>query len=163
KRRRSFAACRRSRSASRSSKRASRSSRRVSPTKSPTEMRLRVLLSSAALSLCVASAAVAQTPLPTPDTGSSTPGVIPHSNFHLSADALGKTDDQRFTWQTHFGGDIDIVDYVIGRANMLIDYEAVLGNEIRAFDPNQGNYTLEGSASVRAGATEIAGIFHHVS
>jgi hypothetical protein len=39
----------------------------------------------------------------------------------------------------------------------------VLGSQIRAFDPNQGNYTLEASASVRAGRVEIAGAFHHVS
>ena len=35
--------------------------------------------------------------------------------------------------------------------------------EFRQFDPNQGNYTLEGSGSVRAGPIEVAGVFHHVS
>jgi len=39
----------------------------------------------------------------------------------------------------------------------------VLGDEFRPFDPNQGNYTLEASSSVRVGETEIAGMFHHVS
>ena len=33
--------------------------------------------------------------------------------------------------------------------NVLVDYEAMLGSEFRPFDPNQGNYTLEASASVR--------------
>jgi len=126
-------------------------------------MRLRSVVASVSLCLCAAATAVAQTPLPSPEHASSAPAFLAHYNFHLSADALSKSDDQRFTWQTHFGGDLDLLDYVVGRANVLIDYEAVLGNEIRAFDPNQGNYTLEVSASARAGATELAGIFHHVS
>ncbi len=58
--------------------------------------------------------------------------------------------DERFSWDTHFGGDMDIVDYVGGRVNVLVDYEAMLGSEYRPFDPNQGNYTLEASGSVRA-------------
>src|SRR5207253_5185868 len=41
--------------------------------------------------------------------------------------------------------------------------EAVLGNEFRAFDPNQGVYTLELSLSARAAGTEVAGVFRHVS
>ena len=35
--------------------------------------------------------------------------------------------------------------------------------ELRAFDPNQGNYTLEFSASGRVKRTEIAAVFHHES
>jgi hypothetical protein len=113
------------------------------------------------LSLCGAPA-VAQPPVPALSTPASSPDFLTHYNFHLSADALSN-DDSRFTWQTHFGGDVDLVDYVAGRINVLIDYEAVLGNGFRKFDPNQGNYTLEGSGSVRAGRTEIAVVFHHVS
>ena len=85
-----------------------------------------------------------------------------HYDFHLSADALSN-DDRRFSWAAHFGGDFDLVDYVAGRANVLIDYEVLLGKELRIFDPNQGNYTLEVSSSVRAARTEFAGVFHHVS
>jgi hypothetical protein len=85
-----------------------------------------------------------------------------HYNFHLSAAALAD-DDRRFKWETHFGGDFDLLDYVYGRTNVLIDYEAVLGNEFRPFDPYQSNYTLEASSSIRAGETEIAGVFHHLS
>ena len=62
-------------------------------------------------------------------------------------------DDDRFVWDTHFGGGLDVVDFVSGRINVLIDYEAVLGRQIRAFDPNQGNYALEGSVSRRFGGT----------
>ena len=50
-----------------------------------------------------------------------------------------------------------------GRASFLVDYQAVLGDEFRPFDPNQGNYTLEASASVPRSADRVAGVFHHVS
>lgn len=67
-------------------------------------------------------------------------------------------------WDTFWGGSVDIVDYVGGRVAVLIDYEAVLGGEFQAFDPNQANYTLEVSASTRVGdATEVVGMLHHVS
>jgi hypothetical protein len=72
--------------------------------------------------------------------------------------------DQRFSWDSHFGGSFDIVDYVAGRAGVLVDYQAVMGSEYRPFDPNQGNYTLELTASGRVSdTTEIVASFHHVS
>ena len=96
------------------------------------------------------------------------------TDFHLTASALtspqvlastGQTiDDPRFSWDTHWGGSIDVVDYVGGRLAVIIDYEAVLGSEFQPFDPYQGNYNLEASGSVRAGEnTEIVGMYHHVS
>jgi hypothetical protein len=104
----------------------------------------------------------AQRPLPSPTSGTSSPEFLPRAQFHLSAGAL-HVDDPRFTWDTHFGGEVDLVDYVFGRVNGVADYEAILGNEFRLFDPNQGNYTLEFSASGRVKKTEIAGVFHHES
>jgi hypothetical protein len=83
-------------------------------------------------------------------------------DFHLSATSVN-TDLAEFKWETHFGGDLDVVDYVVGRASILADLEAVLGDEYRPFDPNQGNYTLEASSSARIGPTEVAAMFHHVS
>jgi len=83
-------------------------------------------------------------------------------DFHLSASALN-TDLAPFKWETHFGGDLDVFDYVVGRTSILADLEAVLGDEYRPFDPNQNNYTLEASTSARIGTTEIAAMFHHVS
>lgn len=83
-------------------------------------------------------------------------------DFHLSAAALN-TDLAPFKWETHFGGDLDVFDYVVGRTSILADLEAVLGDEFRPFDPNQNNYTLEASSSARVGTTEVAAMFHHVS
>ena len=111
------------------------------------------------LTLAVASRAAAQPPLAAPP---STPQFMSRYDFHLSAAALSSS-DPRFAWDTHFGGDMDVADYVRGRTTLLADYQAVLGSEFRAFDPNQGNYTLEASSSVRFGGTEVVGIFHHVS
>jgi hypothetical protein len=98
----------------------------------------------------------------------ASPNFLTRYDFHLSAAKLNlstrdNVEDQRFVWDTHFGGDLDVADYVYGRTSMLVDYEAVLGSEFRVFDPNQGNYTLEASSSVRIGGAEIAGVFHHVS
>ena len=71
---------------------------------------------------------------------------MPRYDFHLSADATASGDD-RFSFDTHFGGDIDLVDYKHGRGTILIDYQAILGDQLRPFDPNQGNYLLEVSSS----------------
>src|SRR5205823_6086428 len=111
----------------------------------------------ACLCLTFVARAHAQRPLPTVTPPSASPDFLPHANFHLAADGL-QIDDPRFTWDTHFGGDVDVVDYVVGRVNGLADYEAILGNEFRLFDPNQGNYTLEFSASARVRQTEIAAV-----
>jgi hypothetical protein len=118
----------------------------------------------ACLTLTAVASAFAQPPdqpvvVPAPDSAE----FLSRYDFHLAAAALAVS-DPRFSWDTHFGGALDVVDYVHGRAGIAVDYEAVLGNEYRPFDPNQGNYTLEASASGRAGSsTEIVGMFHHVS
>jgi hypothetical protein len=83
-------------------------------------------------------------------------------DFHISMKALS-SDDRRFGWIGNVGGDMDLLDYVKGRASLLAEYEVVLGDELRPFDPNQGNYTFEGSTSWRLHKTEFAGVFHHLS
>ena len=118
--------------------------------------------------LCAARAA-AQIQQPVVAPAPLGPEFLARYDFHLSAAALASgggakmPPDERFSWDTHFGGSLDVVDYVAGRVGLVLDYQAVLGSEYRPFDPNQGNYTLETSASARVGATELAGVFHHVS
>lgn len=73
------------------------------------------------------------------------------------------SEEPRFVWDANFGGELDMIDYGSGRATFVANYETILGSEFRAFDPNQGNYILEGSISARTGALEAAGVFHHVS
>jgi hypothetical protein len=126
----------------------------------------------ASIVAALASSAAAQQPVvaPAPDG----PEFFSRTDFHLTAAALTSpqvktaqgqvVDDPRFSWDTHWDGSIDVVDYVGGRLAVIIDYQAVLGSELQPFDPYQGNYTLEASGSVRAGAnTEWVGTFHHVS
>ena len=88
--------------------------------------------------------------------------ILPRSAFHLTAEHVSSGDD-RFAWDTNFGGDIDFLDYGAGRVTFVGNYQAILGKEFRAFDPNQGNYTLEGSTSLRVRGVELAAVFHHIS
>ena len=87
---------------------------------------------------------------------------FPRFDFHLSADHVS-SDDARFVWDTNFGGDMDFVDYGRGRTTFAANYEAVLGEQFRRFDPNQGNYLLDVSTSLRAHGIEVAALFHHTS
>jgi len=76
---------------------------------------------------------------------------------HLSGD------DPRYVWDADFGGELDIVDYGTGRFTFVANYQLVLGEEIRSFDPNQGNYILAGLVSARMRGTEFAGQLYHQS
>lgn len=117
----------------------------------------------AALAACLsilAAPSYAQEALKTPPPTST--DFMTRYDFHLSAAGLS-SEDPRFSWDTHWGGDFDFLDYVKGRFSFLADYEAVLGKENRLFDPNQGNYTLEVSSSARIKQVELVGVLHHVS
>jgi hypothetical protein len=114
--------------------------------------------------LCAAPAA-AQVPGPQP-----LEGPIDHFeffsryDFQLEANLIGgDSNPDLFRWDSHFGGEFDILNYVKGRATILTDYEAVMGSELRPFDPNQGIYVLEPAASWFVGKNEVAFVFHHVS
>ena len=120
----------------------------------------RGVLMALALAAAGAAPAAAQTPSPTaPPSGIE---FFPRFDFHVSMEHLF-SEDQRFVWDANFGGELDMIDYGSGRATFVANYQTILGSEFRAFDPNQGNYILEGSISTRAGALEAAAVFHHVS
>src|SRR5712692_4744529 len=68
---------------------------------------------------------------PRPETPAASAEFLAHYDFHVSL-AAPSTQDQRFSWDTHVGGDLDVVDYVRGRVNVLADYEAVHGSQFRA-------------------------------
>ncbi|MQA28265.1 MAG: hypothetical protein GEU82_00290 [Luteitalea sp.] len=113
----------------------------------------------ACLIFALVPVAVAQQPLPDPPLA---PEFMSRFDFHLTAAGLSH-EDQRFSIDTHWGGDFDLVDYVVGRATFLVDYQALLGHEFRPFDPYQSNYLLEAAGSVRLGKTEIYAVLNHVS
>jgi hypothetical protein len=83
-------------------------------------------------------------------------------DFNMSAAKLAY-DDPRFSWDVHWGGDFDLVDYVYGRVTFIGDYQGLLGSEFRPFDPYQSNYLLEAIGSYRFGKTEVLGVLNHVS
>jgi len=117
----------------------------------------------AAVALAVvvwAHAASGQTPAPT--EAERPVEFLPRTAFHMTAEHLS-SDDPRFVWDANFGGELDLVDYGVGRFAFEGNYQVIMGEEIRAFDPNQGNYILAGLASVRVGATEVAGVLYHQS
>jgi len=87
----------------------------------------------ACLALLVAPASHAQEALKIPPPTSM--DFMTRFDFHMSAAGLS-SEDPRFSWDTHWGGDFDFLDYVFGRFSFLADYEAVLGKENRLFDPN---------------------------
>ena len=145
----------------------------------PITRRARATLVAAGLLLTCAAGAAAQQPVVAPPP--ATPEFFTRFDFHLNAAWLGESNpapstsapavpatvknavDHRYSFDTHWGGSLDFVDYVVGRTSFIIDYEAILGDEFRLFDPNQGIYTLEAASSARVGDVEVVGIFHHVS
>ena len=111
-----------------------------------------------------ASPAAAQLSGPQPLDGPSDHfEFFPRYDFQLEANLLTGDNPDLFRWDAHFGGEMDVLNYIKGRLTVVIDYEAVMGSELRPFDPNQGNYTLEPALSWFAGRHEIALVFHHVS
>ena len=75
----------------------------------------------ACLILTCAAHSAAQEPLAeTPATGE----FFSRFDFHLAAAGMASPDD-RFSWDTKWGGDFDLVDYVHGRVSFLADYEAL--------------------------------------
>jgi hypothetical protein len=113
----------------------------------------------ACLLVFVCTSARAQEPLSTaPAQGQ----FLARYDFQMSAAALGHPDN-RYSWDTHWSGDFDLVDYTYGRITFLGDYQGLLGSEFRPFDPYQSNYTLEASGSLRLGRTELIGVLNHIS
>jgi hypothetical protein len=99
---------------------------------------------------------------PREDPPPTSPQFMSRFDFYMSAAALSH-EDRRFKWDTHWAGDFDLVDYVHGRMTFVADYQALLGNEFRPFDPYQSNYTLEAAGSVRLKGTEIFAVLNHIS
>ena len=109
-----------------------------------------------------ANAAVAQTPNDNEEPPAAHVQLLPRTTFLLSAEHLADQ-DLAFVWDMNFGGALDVIDYGAGRATFVANYQAILGDEFRHFDPNQGNYVLSGTASLRARGVEVAGVFYHQS
>jgi hypothetical protein len=87
---------------------------------------------------------------------------LPSYHFRLNMAHLSH-DSPRYNWDANYGGEFGIV--AVGRTQLtfVANYQAVLGEEFHPFDPNQGNYTLDGVLSTRVKGLYVAGVFHHLS
>jgi hypothetical protein len=87
---------------------------------------------------------------------------LPSYHFHLNMAHLSH-DSERYNWDANYGGEFGLV--AVGRTQLtfVANYQAVLGEEFHPFDPNQGNYTLDGVLSTRVKGFYVAGVFHHLS
>lgn len=97
-----------------------------------------------------------------PSSAGSDIEFLPRYDFHMTAEYLS-SDDPRFVWDTNFGGGLDVVRYRDARLSFLANYQAMLGEQYRAFDPNQGNYILEGTLATRFRGFEIGAVLYHQS
>jgi len=122
------------------------------------------LLLSALSLFFVAAPANAQQPGPQPLVGPIEHfEFLSRYDFQLEVNVLSGDNGNQYRWDAHYGGAVDVFNYVKGRTSFVGDYEVVLGSELRPFDPNQGNYILEPSTSWFIGDNEFAFVFHHVS
>jgi len=144
----------------------------VAQRRSPVAQAFKPAVLAISLALVFAAGAAAQSTQPIVAPAPASPEFLTRYDFHLSIARLltstptpaPSVPDERFAWDSHYGGSFDFADLVVARLGVALDYQAVMGSEYRPFDPNQANYTLEGFISARvAPDTEIAGIFHHVS
>jgi hypothetical protein len=119
----------------------------------------------ACLSILVAAPAFAQVSGPQPlEHPIDRVEFLSRYDFQLAANLIGgDPNPDLFRWDAHFGGEFDVLNYVKGRLTVVTDYEAVMGSELRPFDPVQGIYVLEPAASWFAGDNEFSFVFHHVS
>ena len=87
---------------------------------------------------------------------------LPNYHFHLNMAHLSD-DSPRYNWDANYGGELGVV--AVGRTQLtfVANYQAVLGEEFHPFDPNQGNYTIDGVISTRVKGFYVAGVFHHLS
>ncbi len=84
-----------------------------------------IVLASLFLLAATGTAGAQQQPVaaPAPDQ----PEFLPRFDFHLTIDRLLRSQtpqeelvDERFSWDTHYGGSFDLVDYVGGRATVTV-------------------------------------------
>ena len=84
------------------------------------------------------------------------------SAFQMGVEHMA-SDSEDFVWEGNFGGRVDFLDWGLGRATFVANYQVIMGEELKAFDPNQGNYILGFSGGHRFGVSELSGVFHHES
>ena len=93
----------------------------------------------------------------------SSVGFFTAYRFHLNGVRTRNNGDHSFAWDTDVGADLDVFDLGVIRGNLHSSFESIVGDERRAVDPNQNNYTIDLSVFVRLPRGELGTTFHHVS
>jgi hypothetical protein len=88
--------------------------------------------------------------------------LFPRYDFHLNAEHLSH-DDPRYVWDMNYGGELDLFAYRSTRMTFVANYQAMLGEQMWEFDPNQGNYVLGGSLMTVINGVEVGPVFYHQS
>ena len=88
--------------------------------------------------------------------------LLPSAAFHFQWGSMASS-DPRFAWDAVMGMDLDLASYPHGAVTFRAEYEAILGNQIRAFELNHENFALEGGASYDLRTVTVTAAFRHVS
>ena len=90
-------------------------------------------------------------------------GFLTRYDVHTRAARLTGDGRQQYVWDTDLGIDMDVFDLGFARGNVFFNLETIVGNERRAIDPTQTNYTMDLSVFARLPRGEVGVTFHHVS
>lgn len=90
-------------------------------------------------------------------------GFLTRYDVHTRAARLAGDGEARFGWDTDVGVDMDVFDLLFARGSVFFNLETVVGEERRAIDPTQTNYTMDLSVFTRLPRGEFGVTFHHVS
>ena len=86
---------------------------------------------------------------------------VPTSTWTASISAATTT---RFIWDANFGGELDLVDYTRGRADLRRELPGHPRRRVRAVRPEPGQLHARRDGCRHASrALELAGVFHHES
>ena len=90
-------------------------------------------------------------------------GFLTAYRLHLNGIRTTGNGDRSFAWDTDIGVGLDLFDFGFVRGNLFVNIESILGDERRAIDPNQNNYTIDTTVFVRLPRGALGVTFHHIS
>lgn len=90
-------------------------------------------------------------------------GFLTRIDSHATGARIAESGANKFKWDTDIGVDMDVFDLNVVRGNVFINVETIVGDERRAIDPNQANYTFDLSVFTRLPRGEFGTTFHHIS
>ena len=90
-------------------------------------------------------------------------GFLTRYHVHTQAASLRGIGEAQFGWDTDLGVDMDVFDLLFARGSVFFNLETGVGEERRAIDPTQTNYTMDLSVFTRLPRGEFGVTFHHIS